>query len=175
MRASALRRRLAAARGVVTARSERRPPWAPRDPSDPPKRRKPRQVEKPIQAAIKDLLLMLGAKLYVLGTRRKRGDHQGTRQSPGLPDLLAFLPPRATAHRVVPRRLLIVEVKPPGGKMSPEQEEFRMLCLEAQIGHVVGDLDAVIAWLLREGYLKPHQVAWYRLPPSHPGGDPPTE
>lgn len=75
----------------------------------------------------------------------------------------------------MPRRLLIVEVKGPRGRMSPEQEEFRALCLEAEIGHVVGDLDAVIAWLLREGYLKAHQVAWYRLPPTPAGGDPPTE
>lgn len=86
MKAAAWRRQLARARIAAATCGERRHPWAPRDEAGKsPARRTPRQVEKPIQAAITHLLGMLGARVYVLGTRRKRGDHQGTRQTPGLP------------------------------------------------------------------------------------------
>jgi hypothetical protein len=30
----------------------------------------------------------------------------------------------------------------------------------ATVGYVTGDLDAVIAWLIAEGYLRPSQVAY---------------
>jgi hypothetical protein len=44
-----------------------------------------RQPEKAEQAGIVKLVRALGGRVYVLGTRRKRGDFQGTMQTPGLP------------------------------------------------------------------------------------------
>jgi hypothetical protein len=46
----------------------------------------PRIPEKVIQQQIVTLLRSIGAQVWVLGTRRKRGDYQGTMQTPGLPD-----------------------------------------------------------------------------------------
>jgi hypothetical protein len=112
--------------------------------------------EKAEQAAIVRLLASLGAKVYVLGTRRPAGDYQGTRQTPGLPDVLAFLPLHAArrGHFEQSRELLAIEVKAKGGRLRPEQVVFRELCQQASVAHVVGGLDAVIAWLTARGYLK---------------------
>ena len=119
-----------------------------------------RQPEAAEQHAIVQLLCTVGCQVWTLGTHRRRGDYHGTMQSPGLPDLLAFLP-RAGG-------LLCIEVKAKGGRLRPEQEVFRNACLACeapwQVHHVVGGLDAVIAYLIALGLLKPEQVAAYRLP-----------
>src|SRR5262245_25795347 len=106
-------------------------------------------LEKTEQAAITKLLLTIGAAVYVIGTRRPHGDHQGTRQTPGLPDLLAFLPP----DRNTMRECLAIECKRRGGRLSNAQKLFREHCLAANIGHVVGTCDDVIAWLKANRYL----------------------
>ena len=49
-------------------------------------------LEKEIQADIVKLLETVGAAVYRIGTTRKRGDHQGTMQTAGIPDLVAFVP-----------------------------------------------------------------------------------
>ena len=118
-----------------------------------------RQPEKTEQAAIVRLLRGLGASVYVLGTHRRRGDYPGTMQTPGISDLVVFLPRE--------RGVLFVEVKAPKGRLRPEQAEFRRLCLaclSAQVHHVVGGLDAVIGYLIGVGLLKSTQVAHYRAP-----------
>jgi len=117
-----------------------------------------RQPERAIQAHIVRLLCHVGCEVYVLGTTRQRGDYMGTMQTPGLPDLIAFLP-RAMG-------VLFVEVKAPGGRLRPEQAEFRDLvlaCREAHLGvhYATGGLDAVILLLMQLGLLKPDQVASY--------------
>ena len=76
-----------------------------------------------------------------------------------MPDVIAFLPPR-TRQRWV---LLFVEGKAKGGRLRLEQATFRDLCLSADVAHVVGDLDAVMAWLVEQGYLRRDQVAHDRL------------
>ena len=48
-------------------------------------------LEKDIQADIVKLLKTVGAAVYRIGTTRKKGDHQGTMQTPGIPDLCAFV------------------------------------------------------------------------------------
>ena len=40
------------------------------------------QLEKEIQADIVKLLETVGAAVYKIGTKRKKGDHQGTMQTP---------------------------------------------------------------------------------------------
>jgi hypothetical protein len=114
-----------------------------------------RQPERAIQAHVAALLRHVGADVYVLGTTRRRGDYHGTMQTPGLPDLLAFLPRGGG--------LLAVECKAPGGRLRPEQETFRTACLACEAPflthHVVGGLDAVIAYLIDLGLLRADQVA----------------
>jgi hypothetical protein len=135
----------------------------------------PVQREKFEQSNVAQLLRTVGGRVYVLGTRRRRGakcpkcgtfveEHQGTRQTPGLSDLIAFLPWRGPGDSARTSRLLFVECKAPGGRMSTEQREFREFCLSSATDHVVGDLDAVIAWLIDHSYLAAHQVPHYRLP-----------
>ena len=95
------------------------------------------------------LLQLLGAVVYTLGTTRRRGDHPSTMMSPGLPDLMAFLPARQSD----PPRLLMIECKRAGGQLSPAQAAYRQHCLDAGVAHVVGPLDSLVAWLVGAGYL----------------------
>jgi hypothetical protein len=148
-----------------------------------------RVLEKTEQAHIQQLLTSIGGMVYVLGTRRSRGkpcpncqtfvpEDQGTRQTAGIADLVAFLPPRPKyepmdvdeetgsfsrfqAGRPV---LLFVECKAEGGRLSIEQRAFRDLCIDAEIAHVVGGLNAVIAWLVPRHYVKAENFPHYRQP-----------
>jgi len=122
-----------------------------------------------IQQQIVTLLRGLGAFVYVLGTRRASGDYQGTRQTPGIPDLYAFIPHRQTAT-IIP---LWVECKAYGARPTPQQVEFAARCGLASAAHVIGGLDDVIAWLLERGVLTPDRVAHYRLPgqPAAPAAE----
>ena len=114
-----------------------------------------RTPEKVVQAHVVQLLQTVGAVVYVLGTTRRRGDYPGTMQTPGLPDVMAFLPPAPrTPNALVTWKLLCVECKAIGGRLKPAQRQFQQFCALARVSHVVGDLDAVIAWLIAYGYLK---------------------
>ena len=121
------------------------------------------QLEKHIQFDIVKLLESLGAKVYRIGTKRKKGDHQGTMQTAGIPDLLAFVPTKIST--VNPRRVssvrwksspvqLWIEVKRPGEEMSEEQAKFRNHALEADCAHVVGGVDEVVDWLRARGIVR---------------------
>lgn len=142
---------------------------------------KPRvQREKVEQAHGVQLLRSLGAAVYVSGTHRKKGDFQGTMQTPGIPDVEAWLPqPPASAGLAIDwsavrksfgvthaPRLLKWEVKAAGGTMSPAQREYQALCVAAGVAHVCGDVDTLIAWLIQERYLKPENVPHYRGRPG---------
>lgn len=138
-------------------------------------RRRPVQREKHEQVQVVQLLTSLGGRVYVLGTRRRRGapcphcgafvaEHQGTRQTPGIGDVLAYLPPPPLGARLNGYVALWVECKAAGGRLSDDQQAFRTFTVGAGIAHVVGGLNDVIAWCLREGYLKPDQVLHERLP-----------
>ena len=122
----------------------------------------PRLPEKVIQAQGVQLLAARGAKVYVLGTRRPKGDYQGTRQTPGIPDVLAFLPATWSAGDA-PLQLWW-EVKAAGGRATPEQLAFAEHCAHAGQEYVRGDLDALIAWLIEHNFLKAENVAHYRRP-----------
>ena len=107
--------------------------------------------EKSEQAAIVKLLKTLNASVYILGTRRKRGDFQGTRQTPGLPDLWTFMPANALAPCGVG---VWIEIKTIVGRLRPEQAKFREDCRRAGIAHLVGGVDTVVQWLRQGGWLK---------------------
>jgi len=127
--------------------------------------KKPQQRERGEQDGIVKLLRSLGAKVYVSGTTRRAGDFHGTMQTPGIPDLEAFLP-RRSSQGDLSRELLKVEVKAAGGRLRPEQAEYRDLCGDADVHHVVGGIDDVVAWLIAHGYLRPAQVPHYRVMPG---------
>lgn len=142
--------------GGVPARSPRKAP-------DHPERRE--------QKRIVGFLTSLGAKVWEIGTTRRKGDYQGTMQTPGLPDCIAFLKVPTTyaanSHSLTPvslvRHQLVIEVKVNGNTLRPEQRDYRQMCLEAGVDHVVGDLNHVIAWLVERGYIKAANVPHYRL------------
>lgn len=174
------------------------------------RRRPPVIPEKSEQSQIVQLLRSLGAQVYVLGNHRRKGDFAGTMQTPGLPDLQAFMPrvpPAAAgsvpvcalcrhamdgqggmcslgwcrcvcvpgaaidARPVATYELVFVEVKASTGRLRPEQRELQTLCRQAGVAHIVGGYNAVVAWLLAEGYATPDQFPHYRLPAVKPAAD----
>lgn len=133
--------------------------------------RAPRVPEKAVQAHIVQLLRSIGGQVYTMGTTRRRGDFAGTMQTPGIPDVMAFLPDRDSPFPAAPtqrRVFLFVEVKARGGRMRPEQIAFREWCIAAGVVHIVGDLDDVIAWLVEHGHVKADSVPHYRRPEARP-------
>lgn len=111
-----------------------------------------RRSEKAEQAAIVQLLQSVGAAVYVLGTRRKRGDYQGTMQTPGLPDLLAFVPMvQASTRRY---ELACIEVKVAGARRTWPQSVFAGYCEKAGVCYQCGTLDDVLSWLRDEGLIR---------------------
>jgi len=118
--------------------------------------------EKKEQAEIVNLLTQVGAAVYVLGTRRAqycglcggKTSDQGTRQTPGIGDVFALLPPLPRAQPGTAWTPLWIEVKGKGGGLSAEQFTFKARCDAAQLAHIVGGLDSVISWLARGGWVK---------------------
>ena len=105
-------------------------------------------LEKEIQSDIVKLLETVGAAVYKIGTKRKKGDHQGTMQTPGIPDLLAFVPVRPAWVQ------LWIEVKRPGETRSDDQDTFRWNAIDAECEHVTGGVDEVLDWLKARGVVK---------------------
>ena len=110
--------------------------------------------ERQEQTNICNLTRSLGGRVWVLGTTRRKGDFQGTMQTPGLPDLWIVL--KGTDG--VSELALWWEVKAPGGKRTIEQVEFGLACANAKIPYGYGTLDDYIKWLIYQGRLKPDQV-----------------
>ncbi len=122
---------------------------------------KRQQPERAEQRAILDVLKLVGAEWWVLGTTRKQEkpcpvcgaivpDYQGTMQSPGVCDILAFVPrPNARVYS----ELVMIEVKAPDrGRISAAQLAFEAACGRADVSHIVGGVDAVLAWLRARGH-----------------------
>ncbi len=120
----------------------------------------PRVHEKAVQAQIVQLIRSIGGRAFVVGTTRRRGDYQGTMQSRGIPDVIGFVPVRGTRDFVH----VYVEVKAEGGWLRKEQSEFLALCIAAGVEHIVGDLDAVIAWLVKRDLVPASTFPHYRTP-----------
>ena len=121
-----------------------------------------RVPERTVQADIVKLLTLIGFEVWTLGTTRRRGDHPGTMQSAGLPDLSA-------GGR---GRCLMVEVKARGGQLRPAQVRFQAMCQAAGVDHVAGGLDDVVAWLqtaIPRGWLVLASPSQPRSTTSRPG------
>jgi hypothetical protein len=112
----------------------------------------PRVPERVVQAQVVKLLRTVGGRVYVLGTVRRRGDYQGTCQTAGMSDLVCFLR----------GRLVMIECKAQGGRLSPAQQGFRDDCVMANVDHVVGGVDSVVEYLQARGVLKTENVPHYR-------------
>jgi hypothetical protein len=116
----------------------------------------PRVPEKVVQAHVVLLLKSIGAEVWVLGTRRPKGDHMGTRQTSGLPDVCAFLPVLLLGGNIASYGTqLWIEVKAAGGRASAAQLAFEQACRRTNTPYLRGDLDALIGWLTTAGYLTP--------------------
>lgn len=123
----------------------------------------PRVPEKTVQAHVVQLARTVGGKVWVIGGHRRRTDYQGTMQTPGLSDLVLFIPEGDRWH------LVFFECKAKGGRLSPEQVIFRDLVLAVAanasvVHHLVGGLDAFIAWLVTRGLVRTENVPHYRRP-----------
>ena len=92
------------------------------------------QLEKEIQADIVKLLKTVGAAVYKIGTKRKKTDWQGTMQTPGIPDLVAFVNVPLSQH-VSPHRVstvqLWIEVKRPGETRSERARRVQSECADS--------------------------------------------
>jgi len=125
---------------------------------------RPTADEKTEQASILNLVHLLGGRAYVLGTRRGqycalcggRNTDQGTRQTEGIADLAIYLPPPHIARTELSRgwAFLWVECKGKGGTLSIEQVAFRDYCVRARVPHVVGGIEAFLAWCQVGGWVK---------------------
>lgn len=127
-------------------------------------------IGKAEQQHVVALYRSVGAQVYVLGTTRRKGDRcphcqafvpnrdHGTHQTPGVPDLAVFLPPKGAE----PARFVWHEVKAGSGRLSGDQTIFRDWCTATDSEHVVGGLDAAIAYLVRVGRAKTTQFPHYR-------------
>ena len=136
-----------------------------------------RHPERDEQEAVKRLLIAIGAKFYIAGTTRKRGDHQGTMQTPGLADMpLVFLPrykragldrPDDGGYPETMYELVVIEMKSPtaakakSGGLSTVQAELKHYCQMAGVPYIHGDATAVVQWLIDHAYLRADQVAHY--------------
>lgn len=128
-------------------------------------------IGKAEQRHVTALYRAVGGDVYELGTTRSRGGRclrcaafvpnrdMSTRQTPGIPDLLVFLPPRGDQPSVQ----LWHEVKAGRGRLSPEQQKFRSWCQAAHVEHVTGGVDDAITYLVGHGRLRADQVPHYRL------------
>jgi hypothetical protein len=76
-------------------------------------------------------------------------------QTPGLPDLIAFLPapPYRGYGEPVLGVALFVEVKARGGRMRTAQKVFAQQCFDVGVPHLVGGIDQVIQWAIEAGYV----------------------
>lgn len=119
--------------------------------------------EKDEQSAIIQIARATGGLVWVLGTRRARGDYQGTRQTPGLPDLWIVWPNLARGHAAW------WEVKTATGRRSPAQVAFAEACAAAGVAYGCGDSRAFEAWCADRGLLHKERVM---AAPSEPGPTP---
>ena len=103
--------------------------------------------ESQISKEIKDFLKSLGMAVYSTeqGFRRDRG---GTRQTPGIPNLLCF------GHGF----FFFVEVKTPKGKLRDSQVAFQKECdsCDPAVSYLVWrDVRDAFDWLVEMGVIEP--------------------
>ncbi len=135
-----------------------------------------RVLEKVEQAHIKQLAETVGCTVVVFGVTRRGSKcecgkwvagHQGTQQTPGIPDLEIWLPVRAS-FIAGQRELVKWETKAVGGQLSPEQRDYRDLCAVSGVTWGSGTYDDFIQFLVARGLVKADSVPHYRRPQEQP-------
>jgi hypothetical protein len=115
-------------------------------------------------ADIQQLVGQIGGTVYVLGTkRRKEEKDHGTHQTPGISDLVVFLPRRGRPAGEATEHLVFIEVKSETGELSPAQDAFRAHALAAHVSHVVGTYQDFIDWLIVQGFVREQSLPHYRV------------
>lgn len=101
---------------------------------------RPRKKDNPegrLQLQIIKYLKIMGAvvgKTKTHGVREGRAYRFDIYTFRGFPDLCCFYK----------QRMYFIEVKPPAGKQSPEQQQFELLCKEANIPYILArDLETI--------------------------------
>lgn len=134
-------------------------------------RKKPVQRERGEQQNGVSLLRQIGAKVYVLGTTRKKTcwacgaltKDFSTRQTPGIADVYFILPRPRYPGEALPRSVWW-EVKAPKGTASDDQDEFAAAVRDAGgIGYVIGTYDLLIGYLVRGGWVRQDSFPHYRV------------
>ena len=102
--------------------------------------------EAAVSLEIREFLKTIGCAVYSTeqGYRHDRG---GTRQTPGIPDLLVFgIGPELP--------FFFVEVKAPGGKLRDSQEAFQAEAARMDVPYLVAwDVRDVFDWLVEQGVI----------------------
>ncbi len=130
----------------------------------------PPRLEKAEQADAQRFFESIGGEVFVIGTRRPKGkrcpscgtfvpEHQGTCQTPGISDLLVFLPRLRDRRRKV---AVFVEMKAERGRPSEDQKAFLALCAAADIPTILGTFEVVVRWAVEQGYVREDGLAHYR-------------
>ena len=104
-------------------------------------------LEREVQRRVIELYEGVGCVVK----RTSGGRSNGTRNAPGLPDLIVFPPERRVQNGMV--GMFFHETKRPGGKQSPAQIEWQQLCDSRLIEYVVGGTEAAIRFLKSIGLL----------------------
>lgn len=108
-------------------------------------------TEATIQREIMKFLRTIGCYVYST-SQGYRKDPGGTRMTAGIPDLFVVA---YTTQPPSPCPWTWAEVKTPKGKLSPAQEEFRVMCEEAAIPHRVWrDVDDAWRWAVEAGLIE---------------------
>ena len=103
--------------------------------------------EAKVSREIQDFLKIMGCAVYSTeqGYRHERG---GTRQTPGIPDLIVFLPVDSELS------FFFCEVKGPKGKLRSSQVLFQLECERAGVEHLVAyDVRDVFDFLESKGVI----------------------
>lgn len=138
----------------------------------------PKVTERVVQQQVKHLFALAGCVVYDTsqGYRQEPG---GTRMTPGLADLLVFLPPMATRYRpgdepaiVTASAVGFFEVKTPDGlklhqrhhargeKRAQHQALFAKRCVERGIPYAMGGMDEAWAFLAGVGLAVRAGAGW---------------
>jgi len=138
----------------------------------------PRVSESVEQRHVVETCQSIGGRVWVLGTKRgtvkcqhcgrQTLEHQGTKQTPGVSDLICFVPdrrgltlPTGEAKRV---ELAFVEMKALDGTQSEPQKDFETMCVAAGVRYTLcRGLNGFLALCIALGAIRPENVPHYRL------------